>query len=63
MCRMMDNDDRFTFSLMLRFFERGQEVKVFHHDEITLDEIAALKPDRLVLSSSRRSLVCRASSP
>ena len=50
MLLMIDNYDSFTFNLVQYFCELGEEVKVVRNDEITLDEIAALKPDRLVLS-------------
>jgi anthranilate synthase component 2 len=50
MLLMIDNYDSFTFNLVQYFCELGEEVKVVRNDEISLDEIAALKPDRLVLS-------------
>ena len=50
MLLMIDNYDSFTFNLVQYFCELGEEVKVYRNDEITLDEIGALKPDRLVLS-------------
>ena len=50
MLLMIDNYDSFTFNLVQYFCELGEEVKVVRNDEITLDEIAALKPDRLVFS-------------
>ena len=50
MLLMIDNYDSFTFNLVQYFAELGEEVRVVRNDEITLDEIAAMKPDRLVLS-------------
>jgi anthranilate synthase component 2 len=50
MLLMIDNYDSFTFNLVQYFGELGQEVRVFRNDEITLEGIAELKPDRLVLS-------------
>jgi anthranilate synthase component 2 len=50
MLLMIDNYDSFTFNLVQYFCELGEEVKVVRNDEISLDDIAALKPDRLVLS-------------
>jgi len=47
---MIDNYDSFTFNLVHYFQALGQEVKVFRHDEINLDEINSLKPDYLVIS-------------
>ena len=50
MLLMIDNYDSFTFNLVQYFGELGQEVKVVRNDEITVAEIAALKPAHLVLS-------------
>jgi anthranilate synthase component 2 len=50
MLLMIDNYDSFTFNLVQYFGELGEAVKVFRNDQITLEEIAALKPDSLVLS-------------
>ena len=50
MLLMIDNYDSFTFNLVQYFGELGQDVKVVRNDEITVAEIAALKPDHLVLS-------------
>ena len=47
---MIDNYDSFTYNIVQYFGELGQEVKVFRNDAITLDEIAALNPDYLVIS-------------
>ena len=50
MLLMIDNYDSFTFNLVQYFAELGQDVKVVRNDEITVAQIAALKPDHLVLS-------------
>lgn len=50
MLLMIDNYDSFTYNLVQYFGELGQVVKVFRNDEITLAEIARLKPDYLVIS-------------
>ncbi len=50
MLLMIDNYDSFTFNLVQYFGELGQDVKVVRNDEITVEQIAALKPDHLVLS-------------
>ena len=47
---MVDNYDSFTYNLVQYFGELGAEVEVFRNDEITVAEIAARKPDRLVIS-------------
>jgi anthranilate synthase component 2 len=50
MLLMIDNYDSFTFNLVQYFGELGEDVRVFRNDEITLEGISSLKPDRLVLS-------------
>jgi anthranilate synthase component II len=50
MLLMIDNYDSFTFNLVQYFGELGEDVRVVRNDEIDLAGIAALKPDRLVLS-------------
>jgi len=50
MLLMIDNYDSFTYNLVQYFGELGEEVVVYRNDEITLEQIAALKPDRLVIS-------------
>jgi anthranilate synthase component 2 len=50
MLLMIDNYDSFTSNLVQYFGELGEDVRVFRNDEITLDGIAGLHPDRLVLS-------------
>jgi anthranilate synthase component 2 len=50
MLLMIDNYDSFTFNLVQYFGELGQAVAVHRNDEITLEGIAALKPQYLVLS-------------
>lgn len=50
MLLMIDNYDSFTFNLVQYFAELGEDVRVYRNDEITLEGIAELKPERLVLS-------------
>ena len=47
---VIDNYDSFTYNLVQYLGELGQELRVFRNDKVTLDEIAALKPARLVIS-------------
>ncbi len=47
---MIDNYDSFTYNLVQYFGELGAQVNVFRNDQITVDELKALKPDRLVIS-------------
>jgi anthranilate synthase component II len=50
MLLMIDNYDSFTFNLVQYFAELGEDVRVHRNDEISIAEIEAFKPDRLVLS-------------
>jgi len=50
MLLMIDNYDSFTYNLVQYFGELGEEVRVVRNDQITLQGIAALQPDHLVLS-------------
>ena len=50
MLLMIDNYDSFTYNLVQFFGELGEDVRVFRNDEITVEGIAALKPDRIVVS-------------
>ena len=50
MLLMIDNYDSFTFNLVQYFGELGQDVKVLRNDEVSVDDIGALKPQYLVLS-------------
>ncbi|MBK7541212.1 MAG: aminodeoxychorismate/anthranilate synthase component II [Candidatus Competibacteraceae bacterium] len=50
MLLMIDNYDSFTYNLVQYFGELGEQVKVYRNDQITPDEIAALDPERIVLS-------------
>jgi anthranilate synthase component 2 len=50
MLLMIDNYDSFTYNLVQYLGELGQDVRVFRNDQITLDEIARLAPERIVIS-------------
>ncbi len=50
MILVLDNYDSFTYNLVQYFGELGAEIVVKRNDEITLDEIAALHPERIVIS-------------
>ena len=47
---VLDNYDSFTYNLVQYIGELGQEVVVRRNDQITVDEIEALHPDRIVIS-------------
>lgn len=50
MLLMIDNYDSFTYNLVQYFGELGEDVRVFRNDQITLEEIDALKPDHICIS-------------
>ena len=50
MLLMIDNYDSFTYNLVQYLGELGEEVHVVRNDEITVDEIDALAPARIVIS-------------
>ena len=50
MLLMIDNYDSFTYNLVQYFGELGEEVRVYRNDAITCREIAAMQPDRIVIS-------------
>ncbi|RYY02501.1 MAG: aminodeoxychorismate/anthranilate synthase component II [Gammaproteobacteria bacterium] len=50
MILMIDNYDSFTYNLVQYFGELGADVKVIRNDEITIDEIVALAPEKIVIS-------------
>mgnify|MGYP004724423605 CR=1 FL=1 len=50
MLLMIDNYDSFTYNLVQYFGELGEEVITKRNDEITLEDIVQLHPDRVCLS-------------
>ena len=50
MILMIDNYDSFTYNLVQYLRELGAEVVVHRNDRIGLEEIRALRPERIVLS-------------
>jgi len=50
MLLMIDNYDSFTYNLVQYFGELGEEVRVYRNDQITVEGIAELAPDRIVIS-------------
>ena len=47
---MIDNYDSFTYNLVQYLGEMGQELKIFRNDALTIPEIEAIAPDRIVIS-------------
>lgn len=50
MILVIDNYDSFTYNLVQYLGELGCELRVARNDQITLDEIERLKPERIVIS-------------
>ena len=50
MILMIDNYDSFTYNLVQYLGELGADLRVFRNDKITVDEIGALKPEKIVIS-------------
>jgi anthranilate synthase component II len=50
MLLMIDNYDSFTYNVVQYLGELKAEVKVVRNDEITLEEIEALAPEKIVIS-------------
>jgi anthranilate synthase/aminodeoxychorismate synthase-like glutamine amidotransferase len=49
---LIDNYDSFTYNLVQRLGEldSGLDLRVFRNDEITADQVAELKPERIIVS-------------
>lgn len=50
MILVLDNYDSFTYNLVQYFGELGANLRVVRNDQITVDEIAQLAPERIVVS-------------
>lgn len=50
MLLLIDNYDSFTYNLYQLISELGEKVEVVRNDEVTVDQIDALVPDRIVIS-------------
>jgi len=50
MLLMIDNYDSFTYNLVQYLGELGQDVGVYRNDQITIEEIEELAPERIVIS-------------
>jgi len=47
---VLDNYDSFTYNLVQYLGELGAQVEVRRNDQVTVDEIAAMRPERIVIS-------------
>ena len=50
MILLIDNYDSFSYNLYQYIGEINPDIKVIRNDEMTVDEIRALQPDRIILS-------------
>jgi len=50
MILMIDNYDSFTYNLVQYFGELGADMRVVLNDELSVAQIAALKPEKIVIS-------------
>lgn len=50
MLLLIDNYDSFTYNLFQYLAELGAQIEVRRNDQVTLDEIEALQPERIVVS-------------
>ena len=50
MLLMIDNYDSFTYNVVQYLAELGADVQVYRNDEITIEKIEELNPERLVIS-------------
>jgi anthranilate synthase/aminodeoxychorismate synthase-like glutamine amidotransferase len=50
MILLLDNYDSFTYNLAQYLGQMGQDLEIRRNDQITLDEVQDLRPDRIVIS-------------
>ncbi len=50
MILMIDNYDSFTYNIVQYLGELGEQVEVYRNDEISLERVAEINPDRIVVS-------------
>lgn len=50
MILMIDNYDSFTYNIVQYLQELGEEVTVFRNDEITVEQITEMNPEKIVIS-------------
>jgi para-aminobenzoate synthetase component II len=50
MILVIDNYDSFTYNLVQYLGEMGEELVVHRNDELSVDDVAAMAPDRIIIS-------------
>ena len=58
MLLLIDNYDSFTYNLAQYLGELGQDVQVHRNDAVTLEQIAAWKPEKIVILFGPRKPTC-----
>lgn len=55
MLLILDNYDSFTYNLVQYFGELGAEMKIFRNDVLSVEDVIALKPERICISPGPRT--------
>ena len=50
MVLMIDNYDSFTYNIVQYCLELGADLKIIRNDELTIDEIKELNPEKIIIS-------------
>lgn len=50
MILMIDNYDSFTYNIVQYCLELGADLKIIRNDEMTVEEIEALHPEKIIIS-------------
>ena len=59
MILLIDNYDSFSYNLYQLIGEIEPDIRVIRNDEMTVEEIRALKPDRIIYHRDREGLRMR----
>ena len=57
MILLIDNYDSFSYNLYQLIGEIDSDIRVIRNDEMTVEEIRTLQPERMILSPDRKSVV------
>ncbi len=55
MILMIDNYDSFTYNIVQYIGELGHEIVVYRNDEISIDDVKKINPDKIVISPGPKS--------
>ena len=59
MILLIDNYDSFTYNIVQYCLELGADLKVIRNDELSLDEIIALNPSKIIISNKKVKIVLK----